>query len=77
VEIESIADFDLIRAHGVNLSETGIAFEVDQPPAFEMRFKMEGRVRTHGAQLMWMKRQPEGNYRFGFRFYDLQDHDQL
>ncbi len=67
-EIEFIADFDLLKAEGINISEGGIAFEIKGGLPFEMRFKFEGQDQTYQAELVWMKRLPHGGYRMGLKF---------
>ncbi len=66
--IEFIADFDLIEAKTINLSEGGICFEVAAPLPFEMRFEAGGRTHEHRAHLIWMMRLPQGGCRFGCQF---------
>lgn len=66
--VEFIADFDVLEAMGLNISDGGISFELYEDLAFEMRFELEGDVRHHRAHLVWVKRLPSGGYRFGLRF---------
>ncbi len=67
-DIEFIADFDLVRAGGIDLSEGGICFEVDRHLPFEMRFELEGRRHEKRANLVWVRRIGDGRCRLGFRF---------
>lgn len=67
-EIEFIADFDLVLAEGVDLSEGGICFEVDRDLPFEMRFELDGNRYEKRANLVWVRRQSDGRYRLGFQF---------
>ncbi|OQY58945.1 MAG: hypothetical protein B6245_09295 [Desulfobacteraceae bacterium 4572_88] len=66
--IEFIADFDIIEAKGINLSEGGICFELDEDLPFEMQFTLDGTRHRHRAHLIWVKRLPNGGYRFGLEF---------
>jgi hypothetical protein len=66
--IEFIADFDIIEAKGINLSRGGICFELDEDLPFEMQFTLAGAIHRHRAHLIWVKRLPEGGYRFGLKF---------
>lgn len=68
VEVEFIGDFDVVRAQGVNISKTGICFEVCDALPFEMRFSHAGTYQCYRAHLAWMKRLPDGGQRFGFAF---------
>lgn len=66
--IEFIADFDIIEARGVNISEGGICFEIDEDLPFEMQFRHAKTLHRHRAYLIWVKRLPGGGYRFGLKF---------
>ena len=67
-DIEFIADFDILKAKGINISEGGLAFEISGGLPFEMRFEAEGEEKTYQAELVWMKRLPDGGYRMGLKF---------
>ena len=67
-EIEFIADFDIIQAKGINLSETGICFELEQDLPFEMKFELEGEEHIKRAHLIWVDQLPDGGFRFGLKF---------
>ncbi len=66
--IEFIADFDIVEAKGINLSESGICFELDEDLPFEMQFSLEGKTHRYRARLVWVKRMCKGGYRFGLQF---------
>lgn len=66
--IEFIADFDVVEAKGINLSESGICFELDEDLPFEMQFSLEGKIHRYRARLVWVKRMCKGGYRFGLQF---------
>lgn len=67
-DIEFIADFDVVRAEGIDLSEGGICFEVNRDLPFEMKFELEGERHEKRANLVWVRRQSDGRIRLGFRF---------
>jgi hypothetical protein len=67
-QVEFIADFDVLEAMGLNISDGGISFEMYEDLAFEMRFEMNGNVQHHRAHLVWVKKLSSGGYRFGLRF---------
>ena len=67
-DIEFIGDFDILQAKGINISEGGIAFEIEGGLPFEMRFQAEDETKTYRAELVWMKRLPHGGYRMGLKF---------
>ncbi|MFP4309601.1 MAG: PilZ domain-containing protein [Desulfococcaceae bacterium] len=66
--VEFIADFDVLEAMGLNVSESGISFELYEDLAFEMRFEFHGEIQHHRAHLVWVRRLQTGGYRFGLRF---------
>jgi hypothetical protein len=68
-EIEFLGDFDLVNCRGLNISEEGIAFQMDEPMTFKMRFKRDGKSYDQQAKLVWA--QPLDNrkgYQMGFEF---------
>lgn len=67
-DIEFIGDFDILKAKGINISEGGVAFEVENGLPFEMRFQVDDETKTYRAELVWMKRLPHGGYRMGLKF---------
>jgi len=66
--IEFIGDFDIVEAHGINISESGICFELQTPLPFEIRFKHQNKTHEKRCQLMWAKQQPNGHFQLGFMF---------
>jgi len=77
-DIEFIADFDVIEAKGVNISETGICFELNEDLPFEMQFTNDsGQLCKQRARLIWVKRLPEGGYRFGLEFVEHEAYPEL
>lgn len=67
-EVEFIGDFDVLRARGVNISDEGICFEVQEELPFEMRFALQGQLQTKRAHCVWVRRLPAGGYHLGLRF---------
>ncbi len=67
-QIEFIGDFDILKAKGINISEGGIAFEIEGGLPFEMRLAVDEQNKTYRAELVWMKRLPHGGYRMGLKF---------
>lgn len=65
--IECIGDFDLIQARGIDLSSSGICFEVLRPIRFDMRFEFAGQKHRYSGHLVWVK-PVDGIYRLGFEF---------
>lgn len=66
--IEFIGDFDIVEAHGINISEGGMCFEIKAGLPFEMRFEHQGKTYQKRGQLAWIKKLENGTYQFGFMF---------
>ncbi len=67
-DIELIADCDVIEARGINVSDTGICFEIKHDLPFEMQYEFGGEKRRQRAHLVWIKRLTDGGYRLGLKF---------
>ena len=63
-----IGDFGLVEAKGLDLSEGGIGFEIEQDIPFDMEFEIDGELHQHRARMVWMQRLADGRSRFGFQF---------
>ena len=68
--IEFIGDFDVAKARGVDLSEGGVCFELDEDLPFEMRFKMDGKEQTRRARCVWLRSKPDKGYFLGLQFIE-------
>ena len=66
--VEFIADFDVIEANAINISQGGICFAIDEDLPFEMRFNLNGELHQHRGHLVWVKRMPQDGYHFGLMF---------
>ena len=66
--VEFIFDLDVVEARGLNISETGIAFVVDQPPPVELRFRQNGVDHQYKAELVRTMKNPDGGFLMGLRF---------
>ncbi len=64
--IEFVANFELVHAQGVDLSENGICFETSEDLQFELEFEVDGETHQHTAHLAWMRKVDSGNSRWGF-----------
>jgi hypothetical protein len=67
-EIEMIGDFDIIEAEGVDISDSGICFDLKKPLYFFMRFTYNGAIVERYARLIWVKQNNNGYSRLGFQF---------
>jgi hypothetical protein len=71
--IEFIGDFDLLEAEGVDISETGICFELHNPLPFDMQFMQNDELVCRRARLIWVKQLENERSRLGLRFVDPDD----
>jgi hypothetical protein len=69
-DIEFIGDFDVIKAHGVNISEGGICLRLNDNLPFEFQLYRGGKLQRYRAYPVWLKQLPTGEYHFGFKFID-------
>lgn len=67
-DIEFIGDFDIVKAHGVNISRGGICLKLDKNMPFEMKLYQGNKQKTYRAELVWLKQLKEGEYHIGFKF---------
>ncbi|MEW6595381.1 MAG: PilZ domain-containing protein [Thermodesulfobacteriota bacterium] len=67
-DVEFMGDFDVLRARGVNISDEGICFEVQEDLPFEMRFDLHGSRQRRRAHCLWVQRLPSGVCHIGLRF---------
>jgi len=75
--IEFIGDFDLLEAEGVDISETGICFELPRPLPFDMQFMQNGELISRRARLIWVKQLDGERTRLGLRFVTADDPDSI
>ncbi len=57
-----------VEVKGVNLSDGGMCFDVDNALIFDLKFEHEGKVHMRNARLIWMERLSEERFRLGFKF---------
>ena len=67
-EIELIGDFDILEAEGVDISDSGICFELRKQLFFDMRFVQGSSLVEKRARLVWVKQTDDGRPRLGFHF---------
>jgi hypothetical protein len=69
--VEFIVNQDIIKAESVNISQTGIRFETEEPVQVIMRIKKDsGEQEEHSAQLAWAQKTATGGTSFGLQFLD-------
>ena len=68
--IHVIGDFNLIQGRGINVSDTGICFEINYDIPFEMEFELDGTRQQQRAHLVWMRQNIDGRNQLGFTFVE-------
>ena len=68
-EVEFYVDADIIKAESLDVSETGIKFETNEPIKINMRVDMgNGEFREHCAELVWAHKEEFGGATYGLHF---------
>lgn len=67
-EVEFHVDSEVIQAMTVDVSETGVRFDMGKPIKARMRFTVGDEVVDRKAQLVWSQRTPDGGMAYGFEF---------
>ena len=68
-DVHFFGEFDVVKCRGLNISSGGVAFRLEQPLTFQMRFIKEGVSQEHRARLVWARRSGEpGEIHVGFEF---------
>ena len=66
--IQFIGDFGLVKAKGLDISNGGIGFELEEDIPFDMEFEVDWDLHQHRAHTVWMQRLKNGCSRFGFQY---------
>lgn len=69
-DIEAIGDFDILKATGIEISEGGISFEMEEDLPFEIQFYLKDELFKQRAHLVWLEKKQSGGNRCGFRFIE-------
>jgi hypothetical protein len=67
-DIEFIFDVDVLEARGINISETGIAFSVEQGLPVELKFKHQGKDHHYRARLVRTQSLKQGGFMLALEF---------
>ena len=59
---------DTIKASSVNVSDTGVCLDVEEPLKFWLRMEVDGDTVVREAQIAWAKKKPKGGMSYGFAF---------
>ena len=70
LELHFVSQADIVKARGLDISETGMGVEIESPLPFLLRTKENGEAKVRHVHLMWSKTTPSGSQRMGFRFIE-------
>ena len=67
--VEFYVDADIIKADSIDLSETGIKFETNEPIKIRMRVDVgDGEYQENQAELVWAQKDEDGYTTYGLHF---------
>jgi len=69
-EVELAGEFDVLEAEGVDISDTGLCFDLRKPLIFDVRFMYKEKLHEKRCSLVWMKQIDNGSSRLGFHFQE-------
>jgi hypothetical protein len=68
--IEFAVDSGDIDGESIDVSQSGISFETNQPITVEMILRLDGEEEARRAKVIWSKQLPTGRLRYGLKFLD-------
>lgn len=71
--IEFVVEGDLIKATSVDISETGIRIDTQEPMCLHLRFKVDGEMKVYKARFAWARKTEEGTMTYGLEFLGTPD----
>lgn len=69
-EVEFYVDADIIDASSIDISESGIRITSLNPIRVRMRFMADGERHERLAELVWARRNPEGDMDYGLQYIE-------
>jgi hypothetical protein len=76
-KVEFIVDADVIQAKSIDMSETGIRIETDDPIKICMRLDIDGEKKDMKGQLVWTRKNEKGGMIYGFQYIRDPDREEL
>jgi len=61
-------DVDTIKALSVNVSESGVQLDIEEPLKFWLRLEVDGKSVVREAQIVWAKKKQAGGMSYGFEY---------
>jgi hypothetical protein len=67
-KVEFCIEGDINEANSVNISENGVAFDMNEPIEIFLKMYIEDRLISRKARLVWADRKKEGGMNYGFEY---------
>ena len=67
-KIEFFVNADIIAAKSIDISETGLSFDTEEPLKIHLRMDIDGELCDREAQFVWAARNSNGGMSYGFEF---------
>ena len=67
-DVEFYAGDAIMKAISVNVSESGLCFDMDEPIKICLRMEVNDQLINREAQIVWAKKKPDGGVTYGFEF---------
>ena len=67
-EMDLSLDVDTIKALSVNVSESGVQLDIEEPLKFWLRLEVDGKSVVREAQIVWAKKKQSGGMSYGFEY---------
>ena len=67
-DVEFYVGDAIMKAISVNVSETGLCFDMDEPIKICLRMEANDQLINREAQIVWAKKKSDGGVTYGFEF---------
>ena len=67
-KIEFFVNADIIAAKSIDISETGLSFDTEEPLKIHLRMDIDGELCDRQAKFNWASRNSKGGITYGFEF---------
>ena len=68
IEMDLSLDVDTIKALSVDVSESGVRQDIEEPIKFWLRMEVDDKSVVREAQIVWAKKKPTGGMTYGFEY---------
>ncbi len=75
-EVEFYVNADIIEAETIDVSETGIRIEMNEPIKIFLRMEIDGRMRDFEAKMVWARKNLDERMTYGFEYIPDSNEDE-